>query len=158
MAEPIADIHSGDEGSRRRCSRDQVIPAGSVHVSETGIIDAGYSISDSTSPCHGIHRPLNQASTPRILPHVIPLLPIALARTQHMIEELFLQTVPNKFSSRPIRYWPLLPCPHEGWQRYVTQLGDKKNARVRYGHSGRVAALSIMRVPPFVDQDTGNFV
>jgi hypothetical protein len=31
-----------------------VIPAGeSAHASKTGITDAGYSISDSTSLCHG---------------------------------------------------------------------------------------------------------
>ena len=78
-----------------------------------------------------------------------------------MIEELFLpdgsqqvQLAPDTFTG------PLLPCPHEGWQRFVTQLRRTKEMHV-IRHDDIAAdrpAMAIMRVPPFVDQDTGNFV
>ena len=78
-----------------------------------------------------------------------------------MIEELFLQTVPNKFSSRPIRL--LVHCFHArmkvGSALSPSSAEQKKMHVIRHDDiAADRPAMAIMRVPPFVDQDTGNFV
>src|SRR5437868_14102244 len=103
----------------------------------------------------------NQAGTHGVLPHVIPLLTIALARAQHVIKELFLPDSSGEIElARYPLACPLLPCPHKERQFLRIQFGSAKEMNM-IGHDHIAAncpTVTIVRIPPFIGQNPRNFI